>query len=260
MSAAPAAHAPEAAGAPAGAGALLGVEGVGKQFGGVAALDEVSLAVGERSVVGLIGPNGSGKTTLVNVINGVHAPDRGEIRLDGAVIGGRPPSELAGRGLSRTFQNARVFSTLTVTQNLFIPLLNAGRAERAAATARAAELLRFVGLERFADHTASALSGGQKRLLEFARALITRPRLVLMDEPFAGVHPSLKTVLIGCIRQAVASENASFLIVSHEVPDLVAMSDHMVCLVEGRVAAAGPPAAVVADPLVVEGYLGRGHG
>ena len=133
MSAAPAARTPVAAGAPAAAGALLAVDGVAKQFGGVAALDGVSLAVGERSVVGLIGPNGSGKTTLVNVINGVHAPDSGEIRLGGAAIGGRPPSELAGRGLSRTFQNARVFSTLTVTQNLFIPLLNAGRAERAAA-------------------------------------------------------------------------------------------------------------------------------
>lgn len=241
-------------------GALLAVDGVGKQFGGVAALDGVSVAVGERSVVGMIGPNGSGKTTLINVVNGVHAPDRGEIRLAGVPIGGRKPSDLAAGGLTRTFQNARVFSTLTVTQNLFIPLLNAGRAERASATDRAAELLRFVGLDRFADHTASALSGGQKRLLEFARALITKPRLVLMDEPFAGVHPSLKAVLIACIRQAVQREGASFLIVSHEVPDLVAMSDHMVCLVEGRVAAAGKPADVVADQRVIEGYLGRGQG
>ena len=151
-----------------------------------------------------------------------------------------------------------MFSTLTALQNLFIPLLHRNELERSAASRRALELLTFVGLERYAEHTASELSGGQQRLLEFARALVTKPRLILMDEPFAGVHPEIKTVLIRCIREAVAHEGTSFLIVSHEVPDLVAMSDLMVCLVQGAVAAAGKPGEVVRNQKVIEGYLGHG--
>jgi branched-chain amino acid transport system ATP-binding protein len=236
---------------------LLTIHSVGKQFGGVVALNEVSFQVEHTTVAGLIGPNGSGKTTLLNVINGVYSADRGAVQLGGAVIGGKAPSELAALGLSRTFQNARVFSTLTVLQNLFVPLLHRGQAERAATATRALDLLAFVGLEQFSEHTASELSGGQKRLLEFARALVTRPRLVLMDEPFAGVHPAIKAVLIRCIRETVQREGASFLIVSHEVPDLVGMADAMVCLVEGKVAASGTPSDVVRNDTVIEGYLGR---
>ena len=123
---------------------------------------------------------------------------------------------------------------------------------------RAAELLEFVGIERHAERTASELSGGQQRLLEFARALVTKPRLILMDEPFAGVHPEIKGVLIRCIRETVQREGAAFLVISHEVPDLVAMSDDMVCLVEGAVAAAGKPTEVVRNEKVIDGYLGRG--
>jgi branched-chain amino acid transport system ATP-binding protein len=238
---------------------LLRLDGIEKHFGGVAALSGVSFEVGRRTVAGLIGPNGSGKTTLLNVINGVYPADRGTVELDGVAINGRLPSKLAADGLSRTFQTVRVFTTLTVAQNLFIPLLHHGQAERAGASARASELLHFVGLEQFANHTASELSGGQKRLLEFARALVTRPRLVLMDEPFAGVHPAIKAVLIRCIRETVERDGASFLIVSHEVPDLVGMADFMICLVEGRVAASGAPTAVVHDERVIEGYLGRGN-
>jgi branched-chain amino acid transport system ATP-binding protein len=238
--------------------ALLSIDAVGKRFGGVIALSDVSFNVAPTTVAGLIGPNGSGKTTLLNVINGVFAADRGEVRLGGAGLGGRRPCDLAATGLSRTFQATRVFRTLTVLQNMFIPLLHHGELERAAAAQRATELLAFVGLERHAEHTASELSGGQQRLLEFSRALVTRPRLILMDEPFAGVHPEIKSVLIRCIRETVQREGASFLIVSHEVPDLVGMSDFMVCLVEGKVAAAGAPHDVVRDEKVIEGYLGRG--
>ncbi|MDE2167737.1 MAG: ABC transporter ATP-binding protein [Alphaproteobacteria bacterium] len=222
------------------------------------ALGGVSFAFGSSAIVGLIGPNGSGKTTLLNIINGVYAPDSGDIRINGATTVGWRPSALATGGVSRTFQTARVFQTLTVRQNLFIPLLHHGRMARSAAARRADELLAFVGLADFADHTASELSGGQQRLLEFARALVTRPRLVLMDEPFAGVHPTIKGQLIRCIRETVGRESTSFLIVSHEVPDLVRIADFMLCLVEGKVAASGTPAAVVRDETVVEGYLGRG--
>jgi ABC-type branched-subunit amino acid transport system ATPase component len=242
----------------AGAEPLLSINAVGKRFGGVAALDKVSFLVEANMVAGLIGPNGSGKTTLLNVINGVLCADDGEVRLSGRTISGKRSCDLAAEGLSRTFQTARVFNTLTALQNLFIPLLHRGELERSTASRRALELLAFVGLERHAEHTASELSGGQQRLLEFARALVTRPRLVLMDEPFAGVHPEIKALLVRCIRETVTREGASFLIVSHEVPDLVAMSDVMVCLVEGAVAASGAPGDVVRHEKVIEGYLGRG--
>lgn len=238
---------------------LLSVQSVGKQFGGLVALGDVSLEMTRSLVVGLIGPNGSGKTTLLNVINGIYDPSRGSIQLDGASTARKRPSDLAAMGMSRTFQNARVFSTLTAEQNLFIPLLHQSRGERAKSTKRAEELLSFVGLEAYAGKTATQLSGGQKRLLEFARALVTKPSLVLMDEPFAGVHPQIKATLVRCIKETVRLEGTSFLIVSHEVPDLVAMSDHMVCLVEGKVAAAGDPTVVVRDERVIEGYLGRGE-
>jgi branched-chain amino acid transport system ATP-binding protein len=239
---------------------LLSVEGIVKRFGGVVALDDVSFEVAPTTITGLIGPNGSGKTTLLNVINGVFKPDGGNVRFGSEVITGLSPSELASSGVARTFQTARVFRTLTTVQNLFIPLLHHGRVERSAAGERARELLNFVGLESFASLAASELSGGQQRLLEFARALVTQPSLILMDEPFAGVHPEIKRRLIGCIKDAVVRDRASFVIVSHEVPDLVAMSDVMLCLVGGRVAAAGAPDSVVRDPRVVEGYLGGGDG
>jgi ABC-type branched-subunit amino acid transport system ATPase component len=235
---------------------LLSVQTIAKRFGGVIALDGVSFEVERRTIAGLIGPNGSGKTTLLNVINGVISPDSGEVRLDQSKITGCRPSDLAATGLTRTFQTARVFRTLTTLQNLFIPLLHHGRMERNAASRRAGELLAFVGLDNHARVAASGLSGGQQRLLEFARALVTKPSLVLMDEPFAGVHPEIKHRLIDCIHATVASDGTSFVIVSHEVPDLVAMSDVMLCLVGGRIAAAGTPADVVQDQKVVEGYLG----
>jgi ABC-type branched-subunit amino acid transport system ATPase component len=235
---------------------LLTVNSIVKRFGGVIALDEVSFEVAPTTITGLIGPNGSGKTTLVNIINGVLRPESGTIRLGEITISGSRPSNLATVGVARTFQTARVFRTLTTLQNLYIPLLHHASAARRQAGARAIELLAFVGLERLGDLAASELSGGQQRLLEFARALVTKPRLVLMDEPFAGVHPEIKTHLIDCIRATVARDGTSFIIVSHEVPDLVAMSDMMLCLVSGRVASTGAPATVVQDPKVVEGYLG----
>jgi branched-chain amino acid transport system ATP-binding protein len=238
-------------------GALLSIDAIAKSFGGVAALDDVSLRIAPATVTGLIGPNGSGKTTLLNLVNGVVACDRGEVRLDGVSTRGKRPFELAAAGLSRTFQGARVFRTLTTMQNLLVPLLHHPEVERRSATRRATELLAFVGLADHATQPASTLSGGQQRLLEFARALVTRPRLILMDEPFAGVHPTIKATLIRCIREIVEHEQAAFLIVSHEVPDLVNMADFMVCLVDGKVAASGTPSDVVHDANVIDGYLGR---
>lgn len=237
---------------------LLSIEAVGKRFGGVIAVDSVTIEVQRGTIVGLIGPNGSGKTTLLNIVNGKELPDYGQIRLDGVVTRGRPPSELVARGLSRTFQSPRVFATLSVRQNLFVPLLHHGALARAAAAQRIAELLALVGLEAYADCPGGELSGGQQKLLEFARALVSTPRMILMDEPFGGVHPQVKQTLIRAVRDTVDRAGASFLIVSHEVPDLVALSDFMLCMVGGRVAASGAPSEVVRDEAVLEGYLGRG--
>ncbi len=238
--------------------ALLSIERIGKSFGGVAALSDISFRITPGAVMGLIGPNGSGKTTLLNVINGAVAADRGEIQLGGLAITGNRPSALAAAGLSRTFQDVRVFRTLTVLQNLLVPLLHRANQERREAFHRAEQLVALVGLKSQATQIASTLSGGQQRLLEFARALVTRPRLILMDEPFAGVHPTIKTALVRCIRETVEREGASFLVVSHEVPELVRMADSMVCLVEGKIAANGTPNDVVRNAKVIEGYLGRG--
>jgi ABC-type branched-subunit amino acid transport system ATPase component len=235
---------------------LLTVDSIVKRFGGVVALDGISFDVAPTTITGLIGPNGSGKTTVLNVINGVFRPDSGSVHLNDTTISSRRPSDLASIGLARTFQTARVFRTLTTLQNIYIPLLHHGAAQRAAAGQRAQELLSFVGLERLASLPASELSGGQQRLLEFARALVTKPSLVLMDEPFAGVHPEIKSRLIDCIKATVDRDGTAFIVVSHEVPDLVAMSNVMLCLVGGRVACAGTPTKVVSDPKVVEGYLG----
>lgn len=235
---------------------LLSVDSIVKKFGGVIALDGVSFEVAPTTVTGLIGPNGSGKTTLLNVINGVVLPDSGGVRLGDVTISGCRPSVLATIGIARTFQTARVFRTLTTLQNVYIPLLHHGSAARREAGARAEELLAFVGLEHLTNLAASELSGGQQRLLEFARALVTKPGLVLMDEPFAGVHPEIKSRLIDCIKATVARDGTSFIVVSHEVPDLVALCDLMLCLVSGRVACAGAPTTVVHDPKVVQGYLG----
>ncbi|HZV50910.1 MAG TPA: ABC transporter ATP-binding protein [Candidatus Dormibacteraeota bacterium] len=238
-----------------GAEATLRVHEVTKRFGGVTAVDRASLTLPPASILGLIGPNGSGKTTLLNVINGVHRPDSGTIELDGTTLVGRPPHRLVDLGLARTFQNTHVFKTLTVYQNMLLPTLHLGR-DRQGRAHRALELLEFVGLRAHRDQPASELSGGQQKLLEFARALVTDPRVVLMDEPFAGIHPEIKALLLERIRER-ARAGTSFLIVSHEIPELMSLSDAMICLAQGRCIAAGTAAEVAENEQVIEAYLGH---
>jgi ABC-type branched-subunit amino acid transport system ATPase component len=233
----------------------LRVEGLRKRFGGQVAVDGVGFTVTPGALVGLIGPNGSGKTTLLNLLNGVYRPDAGSIRLDGVELAGRPSARFVRHGVTRTFQTTRVFSTVTALENMLVPLLHA-RESRAGVQARALELLNFVGLADHRDTPASELSGGQQKLLEFVRALMTDPVIVLMDEPFAGVHPSVKELM----RQRISERNeqgTSFVIVSHEIPDLMRLSGQVVCMSDGQVVAAGAPEEVTADERVISAYLGR---
>lgn len=238
-----------------GAAPLLATQQVTKQFGGLVAVRQVSIAIDAGTVLGVIGPNGSGKTTLLNVINGVYQPNGGAIRLDDTEITGRPPHRLAELGLLRTFQTARVFSTVSTFGNMLVPLTHraVGRSD---AEERAMELLELVNLADMRDEAASELSGGQQKLLEFARALMPRPRVVLMDEPFAGVHPTIKSTMFDAIQHARETEGAAFIVVSHEIPELIGLSDRLVCMNFGEVIAEGSPQEVTSDELVVEAYLG----
>jgi branched-chain amino acid transport system ATP-binding protein len=236
--------------------AVIEVQGLQKRFGGLTAVDDVTASVEAGQIVGLIGPNGSGKTTTLNLINGVHAPDAGTIHVGGRALAGKPSSAFVKAGVTRTFQNPHVFSTITAQENMLVPVLHqraAGRSSRE----KAEELLDFVGLAAHRDTPASELSGGQQKLLEFVRALMTDPLAVLMDEPFAGVHPSVKEVMRARIKER-NKEGTAFVIVSHEIPDLMRLCSHVICMTEGRIAAAGTPEQVTNDPAVITAYLGGG--
>ena len=246
----------------------LAVRAVGKRFGGVEAIREVSLEVTPGEVLGVIGPNGSGKTTLINLLTGVYRADRGSIQVAGTETSRLPAYRIAGLGVARTFQNPHVFSTLTVRQNLLMALRHgarrrpAGGSSSSGARAEASgvdEWLALTGLTAKADHVASELSGGQRKLVEFARAIVRGPSVVLMDEPFAGVHPVLKRVLHDRITQLAASGQTAFLIVSHEIPDLINLSHRFVCMAGGTVLRAGDPAEVCGDDAVIDAYLGAAH-
>ncbi len=227
-----------------------------KRFGGAVAVDGADLAITAGSIVGLIGPNGSGKTTTLNLLNGALRPDGGTITIGGRSLAGRPSDAFVKAGVARSFQNPRVFTTITALENLLVPVLHT-RGKRSRWHEKAEGLLDFVGLGAHRDTPASELSGGQQKLLEFVRALMTDPAIVLMDEPFAGVHPSVKEVMRARISERNA-QGTAFLIVSHEIPDLTRLCSQVVCMSEGKVVAAGTPSEVTSHPQVIEAYLGRG--
>jgi ABC-type branched-subunit amino acid transport system ATPase component len=249
---------------------LLAVSEVTKRFGGFTALDQCSVSFEQGVITGLIGPNGAGKTTLLNVITGFAPPDSGSIRFDGADVTAMPAHKLAARGLVRTFQIARELANLTVLENLLlaaagppIESITCALFRRAAireterrAAAQARALLDRVGLWRLADAPASALSGGQKKLLELARALMLEPRFILLDEPAAGVAPPLVAELATLVRALVA-EGISFGIVEHDMDLVARLCDRVYVLAEGRTLVSGSFAEVAANTEVVEAYLGQ---
>jgi ABC-type branched-subunit amino acid transport system ATPase component len=240
--------------------ALLAVEGLTKRFGGVAAVDGCSFAVEERSVTALIGPNGSGKTTAFNLITGYLPADAGAVSFAGQTVRRPDPTHLARAGLARTFQRARVFAELTVRENLAVAqqqpwkaLLRQalGRAERE----RADELLEEFGLTRVAGDRAGSLSFGQRKLLEFASLLMGEPRLVLLDEPAAGVNPVMVETMERHIRDLHA-RGLTFLVVEHDMHLVMRLSDTVIVLDHGITIATGPPLEVQRDPVVLDAYLG----
>jgi ABC-type branched-subunit amino acid transport system ATPase component len=237
--------------------AALTATGLAKRFGGTQAVADVGLTVEPGTILGLIGPNGSGKTTTLNLLNGAVRPDAGSIRIGGRELRGRSSRFVVASGVTRTFQTPRVFATVTALENLLVPTLHE-RAPRRRLERKALGLLDFVGLAAHRDTPASELSGGQQKLLEFVRALMTDPTVVLMDEPFAGVHPSLKELMRERIRDR-NRDGTSFVIVSHEIPDLMRLSTSVICMSDGRVVCQGTPGEVTADPRVIEAYLGRGR-
>jgi ABC-type branched-subunit amino acid transport system ATPase component len=231
-----------------------------KRFGGVVAVDDCSFDVEEGTITGLIGPNGSGKTTVFNLVTGYLPADRGEIRFAGELVRKPDPTRLARRGLIRTFQQARVFPNLTVLENLALAVphsaLNALRARISdAGRARGKELLDDFNLAAHANTLAAELSFGQRKLLEFAATLMGRPRLVLLDEPAAGVNPILIETIERHIRRLNA-EGLTFLVVEHDMPLVMRLCDPVIVLDRGQKIAEGPAAEMQSDPRVLDAYLG----
>ncbi|MCC7274833.1 MAG: ABC transporter ATP-binding protein [Alphaproteobacteria bacterium] len=250
---------------------MLEARGLGIGFGGVRALDDVSFAVREGEIRGIIGPNGAGKTTLLNVICGLVRPDAGEVLLAGEPITGLKPNVIAGRGLGRTFQTSQLFRGMTVLENLMTGLHGETRAglfaaafggramlaEEERAREKAWKALEFVGMERFWDRPAQALSFGQQRVVEIARTLISEPKVVLLDEPAVGLSLNRLAELDRLLRRIRDERGVTLVMIEHVIRLVMGVCDRVTVLQGGVVIAEGTPDAVIEDARVIEAYLGR---
>ncbi|HKT22748.1 MAG TPA: ABC transporter ATP-binding protein [Nitrososphaerales archaeon] len=248
---------------------LLRVSDVKKSFGSLRALDGVTFGINNKEVHILIGPNGSGKTTLINVISGFYRPDSGSISYQGKEIGGMPPHKLYAMGISRTFQIPSLFTKLTLLENVLVADKgNPGESlvrsmvkrtwvkKETEATERAMSILALLGLDKLWDGPASTLSGGQMKLLELARALMTGAKLILLDEPISGVNPTLAHEIFGRILNLRDELGVTFLVVEHRLEIALSYVDTVTAMAFGKVVAGGKPELVMTDPKVIEAYLG----
>jgi branched-chain amino acid transport system ATP-binding protein len=250
---------------------ILVADSITRRFGGLVAVDVDHLEVQRGVITALIGPNGAGKTTLFNLLTGFDQPDSGTWSFEGQPISGRPAYRVARRGMVRTFQLTKALSRLTVIENMRLgateqrgeSLLRAmfrsiWRSQEEEITGRAEELLGRFKLDTKRNDFAGSLSGGQRKLLEMARALMVQPRMVMLDEPMAGVNPALTQSLLGHVK-ALRDEGMTVLFVEHDMDMVRDISDWVVVMAAGKVVAEGPPDAVMANPAVIDAYLGSHH-
>ena len=248
---------------------ILEVDGLTLRFGGLTALDDVSFDIKEGEILGLIGPNGAGKTNCFNAITGVYKPTSGEIRFQGESLAGKKRFEITKAGIARTFQNIRLFPTMTALENVLIGAdaqhttgifsalfrLPKHRREEADGHQKAMELLGFMGLAKKADELAANLSYGDQRRLEIARAMATQPKLICLDEPAAGFNPQEKRVLMNLIRK-VRDQGFTVLLIEHDMRLVMGVTDRIVVLEFGKKIAEGTPAEIRDNPAVIAAYLG----
>ena len=249
---------------------MLSVQEVQKSFGGIKAVDRCTLEVERKSIVGIMGPNGAGKSTLFDIISGFEQPDSGTVIFKGEEIGGKTNFEIARRGLIRTFQLTKALTRMTVEENMLLApkqqhgeriwnvWLHPEEVKRQEETNRdkARSILEFFGLKSLKDAYAGALSGGQKRLLEMARALMAEPDMLLLDEPFSGVNPTLANKLLNHIKELRDHHDMTFLVIEHDMHIIMRLCDYIYVISKGKVIASGVPAEVHRDKRVLDAYLG----